>query len=122
MTTAAITTALACITRAHLDAVETAAHPLSKPHREAKRSFKKCVAEITAIAQSVDQEREKPWTPVEAKLPDDSLLVLLALNDDDVWPGYRDGDLWRYADAMPINVERVTHWMAMPAPPTRSGE
>lgn len=57
------------------------------------------------------------WTPAAAALPDDDTLVLLALNDDDVWPGYRDGDTWRYVDAMPITGERVTHWMHLPPAP-----
>jgi len=57
------------------------------------------------------------WTDAAAALPDDDTLVLLALNDDDVWPGYRDGETWRYVDAMPITGERVTHWMHMPAGP-----
>lgn len=57
------------------------------------------------------------WIDPVAALPDDDTLVLLALNDDDVWPGYRDGDTWRYVDAMPITGERVTHWMPMPAAP-----
>lgn len=57
------------------------------------------------------------WTDAAAALPDDDTLVLLALNDDDVWPGYRDGDIWRYVDAMPIAIERVTHWMHMPPAP-----
>lgn len=57
------------------------------------------------------------WKPVEERLPDDSTLVLIALNDDDVWTGYRDSDIWRYADAVPITKERVTHWMHLPAHP-----
>jgi ParB-like chromosome segregation protein Spo0J len=57
------------------------------------------------------------WIAVDTKLPDDDTLVLLALNDDDVWTGYRDGNIWRYADAMPLTAERVTHWMHMPAVP-----
>jgi hypothetical protein len=57
------------------------------------------------------------WVPVTECLPDANTLVLLALNDDDVWPGFRDGDTWRYVDAMPISVERVTHWMHMPPAP-----
>ena len=57
------------------------------------------------------------WQPVALGLPDADTLVLIALNDDDVWTGYLDGDVWRYADAMPIKSERVTHWMHMPAPP-----
>jgi len=58
-----------------------------------------------------------PWKPVAEGLPDDETLVLIALNDDDVWTGYRDGDIWRYVDAMPITAERVTHWMPMPPHP-----
>jgi len=57
------------------------------------------------------------WVAVTARLPDDSTLVLVALNDDDVWTGYRDGDIWRYVDAMPVTSERVTHWAHMPPPP-----
>lgn len=57
------------------------------------------------------------WTDVAAALPDDDTLVLVALNDDDVWPAFREGGIWRYIDAMPIAIERVTHWMHMPAPP-----
>jgi hypothetical protein len=61
------------------------------------------------------------WIPVSERLPDDETLVLIALNDDDVWPGFRTGGTWRYVDAMPITVERVTHWMHMPPAP-RAGE
>lgn len=57
------------------------------------------------------------WKPVDERLPDDGALVIIALNDDDVWTGYRDGDIWRYVDAMPITKERVTHWTHMPAHP-----
>jgi hypothetical protein len=59
------------------------------------------------------------WTPVDEGLPDADTLVLIALNDDDVWTGYLDGDGWRYVDAMPIATERVTHWMHLPAHPAR---
>lgn len=58
------------------------------------------------------------WQPLAAGLPDDSILVLIALDDDDVRAGFLDGDIWRYADAMPIEQERVTHWARMPDPPT----
>lgn len=58
-----------------------------------------------------------PWKLAADGLPDDEILVLIALNDDDVWTGYRDGDIWRYADAMPITTERVTHWMNLPTHP-----
>jgi hypothetical protein len=62
------------------------------------------------------------WLPIAGAMPDDSTLVLIALNDDDVWTGYRDGDIWRYSDAMPIEKERVTHWARMPDPPTEESE
>jgi hypothetical protein len=57
------------------------------------------------------------WKPVDERLPDDGTLVIIALNDDDVWTGYRDGDIWRYVDGMPITAERVTDWTHMPAHP-----
>jgi len=59
------------------------------------------------------------WNDAAAALPDDQALVLIALNDDDVWTGYRDAGIWRYVDSMPIVSERVTHWMRMPAPPPK---
>src|SRR5437763_9104026 len=60
------------------------------------------------------------WKPVAERLPDDDTLVLIALNDDDVWTGFRDGEIWRYVDSMPIAAERVTHWAHMPAHPAPS--
>lgn len=57
------------------------------------------------------------WTPVAERLPDDEALVLIALNDDDVWTGYLVAGEWRYVDSMPITQERVTHWMPMPVGP-----
>jgi hypothetical protein len=56
------------------------------------------------------------WTDAATALPDDDTLVLMAI-DGESWPGYRDGDIWRYSDAMPITGERVTHWMHMPPAP-----
>ena len=57
------------------------------------------------------------WTPVSAGLPDDELLVLVALSDDEVWPGFKDGDVWRYVDATPIEASTVTHWTNLPPAP-----
>jgi len=57
------------------------------------------------------------WVSVTITMPDDDTLVLIALNDDDTWTGFRDGDRWRYADGMPIEKERVTHWAHMPPGP-----
>jgi hypothetical protein len=59
------------------------------------------------------------WTSVPERLPDDDTLVLLALSDEEVWPGVRDGDIWRYADATPIESALVVAWMDLPAAPKR---
>lgn len=59
------------------------------------------------------------WTPTAAGLPDDDTLVILALIDGEVWPGYRDGDTWRDASAMPIADDQVTDWTNFPAAPAR---
>ena len=57
------------------------------------------------------------WTDAAAALPDDDTLVLVALHDGEVWPGFRAAGTWRFADAMPIKSERVTHWMHLPPAP-----
>ena len=115
-----IDAALNSLQRAHFDAIESASYPSSKPHREALRAFQKHSASISAAVAALEEEREKAWTPVAEGLPDDEQLVLIAVNDDDVWTGYRLADTWRYVDGFPIENERVTHWMRMPAPPTGS--
>lgn len=56
------------------------------------------------------------WTAVAEKLPDADITVLLALDDGEVWPGYLDGNTWRYVTADPLG-SRVTHWMDFPEPP-----
>jgi hypothetical protein len=59
------------------------------------------------------------WNPVTERLPDDDTMVLLTLSDGEVWPGYRDGDVWRYVTADIIESEQVTDWMHMPPAPKR---
>lgn len=120
MSTSTALTLLAGMAQAFRDAVESAAHPPSKPHREATRKFFKRKAQVANAVAALTQECEKQWTPVTKQLPDDGLLVAIALNDDDVWTGFRDGDIWRYADGMPVSNERVTDWMHMPTPPVRA--
>jgi hypothetical protein len=60
------------------------------------------------------------WTSVAVQLPDDDITVLLALTDGEVWPGYREGEIWRDTNGYPIETSRVAHWMHMPAPPAPS--
>jgi ParB-like chromosome segregation protein Spo0J len=57
------------------------------------------------------------WIPVASQLPDADLTVLFALSEGEVWLGYLDGDTWRYADAMPVALERVAYWTNVPAAP-----
>lgn len=59
------------------------------------------------------------WISVADRLPDDDTLVLLALSDEEVWPGFRDGEVWRYVDATPIQSALVTDWMNLPPAPKR---
>lgn len=56
------------------------------------------------------------WHPA-SELPDSDLTVLVHHPDEDepVGMGYHDGQTWRAADAMRVNV---THWMPIPEPPT----
>lgn len=54
------------------------------------------------------------WNSPAEQMPDDDLTVLLHLEDEEcpVWPGYRDGDQWLLADAMP--APKVLAWANMP--------
>lgn len=56
------------------------------------------------------------WVDVTTELPDDDILVLIALDDGEVWPAERDGGRWIYVSGAEIR-ERVTHWMHLPAAP-----
>jgi hypothetical protein len=59
---------------------------------------------------------DQRWIPVEVRLPDDDLTVVVAItnSDEPVWLGFHDGSGWYSVDAMPI---KVTHWMPMPEGP-----
>lgn len=56
------------------------------------------------------------WIPVDERLPDDDITVLVAISNSDepVWLGWHDDAGWCSVDAMPI---RVTHWQPIPKPP-----
>lgn len=60
------------------------------------------------------------WIDAARKLPDDELVVLVALSDGEVWTGFHDAGEWRYASADPVDQGEgtiVTHWAEFPAPP-----
>jgi hypothetical protein len=57
------------------------------------------------------------WTSVETALPDEELIVLFALDDREVWLGCLTDDGWIEMNGEPIDANRVTHWMHMPAHP-----
>lgn len=48
------------------------------------------------------------WHPVTSP-PDSDTTVLLDPEDGEVWPGYLDGDQWRWADGMPASPTRWAH-------------
>jgi hypothetical protein len=60
------------------------------------------------------------WTNVAAALPDDDVLVLIALDDGEVWPAVRDYGRWIYVSGAEVR-QNVTHWMHLPPAP-RAGE
>jgi hypothetical protein len=63
------------------------------------------------------------WTPV-AKLPDSD--VTLQLYDPEasepVWPGYFDGERWRYIDGMPATPTHYADMLHGPAPRIHGNE
>ncbi|MBY0557586.1 MAG: hypothetical protein K2P77_10315 [Burkholderiaceae bacterium] len=69
-------------------------------------------------AENARLSAEQAWVSSETP-PDDESLVLLATSDGDVYPGYIDGGVWRYADAMPVSVLEVVAWRALPPGPPR---
>ena len=59
-----------------------------------------------------------PWTDqASGLLPDDDITVLVALDDGEVWPAYRDGEQWLYVTGDAIESARVLYWMPMPPHP-----
>ena len=63
---------------------------------------------VLAVAALREQE-ERRWIPVEERLPDIGIEVLVYSEDDGVCVDYYGGDSFGYYD--------VTHWMPLPEPP-----
>jgi len=57
------------------------------------------------------------WTAVADELPDDDMVVLVALDDGEVWSAYHQGERWYYVTADPIIAATVLYWTDMlPSP------
>lgn len=56
------------------------------------------------------------WHQLPGRMPDSDTTVMLFNKNasDPVWPGYHDGESWRYVDGMPASP---THWMEFPKGP-----
>lgn len=56
------------------------------------------------------------WKRCEDVMPDsdETVMVHHPGEDEPVWLGYHDGEVWRYVDGAQCGV---THWMELPAPP-----
>lgn len=58
------------------------------------------------------------WRDATDDQPDDGIIVLCALNDDEVsepvWLGYLDAGIWYTVEGIAITP---THWMDLPEPP-----
>jgi|GEM_PF-5300936 len=65
------------------------------------------------------------WINATTDLPDEEMTVLIALNDGEVWTGFREDGEWRYVSADPVEQGEgtfVTHWADFPSPPNRQVE
>jgi hypothetical protein len=56
------------------------------------------------------------WRSPKEEMPDDDQVVLLHLDDGEVWTGFREGKKWRYVSADLIE-STVLHWAPFPEPP-----
>jgi hypothetical protein len=55
------------------------------------------------------------WHRLPGQLPDADMTVLVeAKHSDEIWPGYLDGDTWRWATGLPV-TGKVLAWAHMPA-------
>lgn len=56
------------------------------------------------------------WTPVSDGGLDDEITVLMALTDNEVWPGFRVDGQWFFVTGDPCS-ETPSHWAEMPRHP-----
>ena len=67
-----------------------------------------------------DGESASDWLPVEDHLPDDGMIVLVALQNDavPVWIGSYDyeSSCWMTPDNLPFR-DHISHWADLPMEP-----
>ncbi|SFD84227.1 DUF551 domain-containing protein [Massilia yuzhufengensis] len=74
---------------------------------------------MTNTKQASSTSAAIEWFEVADVLPDDETTVMIVLDGEEVWIGWRSEDLWYDVSARPAG-ERVTHWAHLPAAPLRS--
>lgn len=85
-------------------------------YQDAQQAARAAYDRAAALQAEVVTLLESAMWRIDGTLPDSETLVLLQLADSEVYPGYHDGNLWRYADAMPVSTHEVVGWRHMPAP------
>lgn len=79
---------------------------------DTRRQYARRRLGLPAVGSMIEQIE---WIACAERLPDDEITVLLR-TEQDVWPGWRAGSVWRDTDGMPVR-RKVTHWCDMPAGP-----
>lgn len=84
--------------------------------QDARQAARAAYDRANELAAELAKVREDAAWQTDGSLPDDDALVLMQLSDGDVYPGYIDGAIWRYADGMPVSSHEVLAWRRLPAP------
>lgn len=84
--------------------------------QDARQAARSAYDRAEQLAVELARVREDSAWCADGSFPDADSLVLLQLSDDEVYPGYFDGAIWRYADSMPVSSHEVVAWRQMPAP------
>jgi hypothetical protein len=74
-------------------------------------------SDIAELLKRVESLKPTAWKSVadEMPAPDTTVLIYSLGNYEPVWPGYWDGEEWRYRSER--RAHEVTHWMYFPEPP-----
>lgn len=84
--------------------------------QDARQAARAAYDRANELAAELAKVREDTEWHTDGSHPDADALVLMHLADDEVYPGYFDGAIWRYADGMPVSSHEVLAWRQFPAP------